>query len=214
MNFSKLLPLFLFFITAASAQFTPEKHIRMVVQGSSTSIPETSFAARPKVIHRIGDKYARIEEELNKETNLQLVIITNSPDSWMVNLVDKTGRHIVDPDPKGKVKFPIFPKETMPADFPSAFEKLEFGKEPEFFNSFKSPCVPFRPSGQELVKQYVGTSGWGVALIRKTENSNPMMLFLFKDNEIITKFKYIDYQVLVQPDFKIFEKPQGIKFSE
>lgn len=210
----KTIPLLFLISLGLHAQFTPEKHIRIVVQGSSQNVPEDSFGARPKVIHRIGDKYARIEEELNKQTNLQLLIVTKFPDTWMVNLFDKTGKHIVDSDPKGKVHFPIFPTDGMPTSFSSILGKLEFGKEVDFFDSFKSPCEPFRPSGQELVKQYVGAEGWGVALIRKSSTSSPMMLFLFKNSEIVAAFKYLDYQILEQPNYTLFEQPKDIKFAE
>ena len=73
----------------------------------SDSVPEGSFASKPKTLYRAGNKYSRTEEELDVENNLHALLIVNEPDTWMINLADKTARHIVDPGPTFNFRAPI-----------------------------------------------------------------------------------------------------------
>jgi hypothetical protein len=62
-------------------------------------MPSESFAAKPKTFYLAGEKYGRVEEQLDSEHGLHVLFITNEPDSWIVNLVNKTAQHIVDRGP-------------------------------------------------------------------------------------------------------------------
>jgi hypothetical protein len=211
---SQSIALCLLFAVSLSAQVSAEKQVRLVVQGSSPKIPKGSFAEKPKVIHRLGDKFARIEEEHNPETNLKLLIVTKAPDTWMVNLADGTGNHMVDPDPKGKVKFPIFPKEGMPAGYPPPMEDLEFGREALYFDSFKAPYTPMKTPKGEMVKQVLGTDDWTLILVRKEEKGVPVFLFLTNKEGIVTVFEYLEYKILSEPNLKVFDAPKNVQFRE
>jgi hypothetical protein len=60
----------------------------------SPKILPDSFAAKPKTIYIGGDRYSRVEEQLDAAHGIHGLIIVSEPDSWMINLVDNTARHI------------------------------------------------------------------------------------------------------------------------
>lgn len=196
------------------AQPSPERQVRMVVKATSPRFPKGSFAEKPKVIHRLGDRFVRIEEESNPDTKLHLLIVCKAPDTWMVNRADGTGKHLVDPDPKGKVRFPMFPKEGMPVGFPPSLANLEFGREVQYFDSFKAPYTPMKTPMGEMVKQVLGTEDWTLILVRKEEKGVPAFLFLMNKEGIFTVYEYPEFQFLPSPDLKLFEAPAEIRYAE
>jgi hypothetical protein len=102
--------------------------IETVLQGPN--IPAGSFATKPKVMYRAGTRYCRVEEAADTEHGVHGLLIVNEPDAWMVNLANKTARHIVDSGPTFDCHLPIF------ADDPDKDASgLEFGREMEFFKS-------------------------------------------------------------------------------
>ena len=89
-----------------------------------------TFAARPKTYWRAGKKYARIAESPDLQNQIHGLIIINEPDAWMINLSDKSGKHIIDPGPSLVVRLPLFDKQT---GVRSKLNDLEFGMELDFF---------------------------------------------------------------------------------
>jgi hypothetical protein len=207
---------FLFFTLSAGllAQYQPDKQIRIVVQNSSPGIPERSFAGKPKTIYRLGVRFARIEEDVNPETKLHLIIFTKAPDTWMVDLTNNSGRHMVDPSPVSKVVFPIFSKSNMPDSFPQEFAKLEYGKESEFFASYRTPFEAMKITNENMVKQTLIMEGWTLMLIRQNEKSNPRFLILIHDGSVFMSFDYLEYSYIVPPNMSIFDPPRDIKFID
>jgi len=58
-------------------------------------------------------------------------MIINEPNVWMINLLDKSGKHEVDPGPSLDVHLPIFPDRSVSTQL----KDLEFGRELEFFTT-------------------------------------------------------------------------------
>jgi hypothetical protein len=87
-------------------------------------IPAGSFRTKPKVMYRAGSRYCRTEEALALENGIHGLAIVNEPDAWMVNLLNKTAKHMTDPGPKFNCHLPIFPDSD---------NSLEFGLELEYF---------------------------------------------------------------------------------
>src|SRR5262249_27748599 len=108
---------------------------RIVIRASGPRIPAESFAAKPKTFYLAGDKYGRVEEELDREQGIQGRFITNEPDIWIVNLVTKTAQHIVDHGPTFNFHAPIVwtPKIHGQPELGAEFKELDFGKELQFF---------------------------------------------------------------------------------
>jgi hypothetical protein len=112
--------------TALRAQQTPKVMMRVEVVLEGPDVPAGSFATKPKVMYRAGSRYCRIEEAPDAERGIHGLAIVNEPDYWMVNLMDKTAQHAVDPGPTFNCHLPIFP---------DADKNLEFGLEPEYFKN-------------------------------------------------------------------------------
>ena len=213
MRFLRILSISVFIATGLTAQSFFEQQVRLVVRNATPGMPEGHFGGKPKLIQRFGSNFARIDEQLNPDNKLQLLIISKAPETWMVNLVDSTGQHIVDPDPKGKVKFPVFPGEAISPAFPKEFDQLEFGNELAFFQAHKCPIIKVPSDSGGIIKQAFTSGEWQALLYRKNESSHPRMLILMKADQVMQVFEYQEYEFLPKPDLKVFEVPSGIKFK-
>src|SRR5262245_10654807 len=74
----------------------PDKMIKVVFRDETPGLDSSSFAARPKTLYRLGTRYGRLEEVLDSENHRKGLMIANEPDMWMIDLVTKTGQHMVD----------------------------------------------------------------------------------------------------------------------
>lgn len=198
------------------AECSPPKLLRIVTQDTSPGIPPDSFAAQLKTVYRLGKTYARLEETEDRQNKIHGLIVVHSPDSWMVNLVDRTGRHLIDRDPEPKVVFPILASlDTTAEPLPHEMLDLELGCEVAFFNRWKSPITTLKTSAGNKVKQAFGVVGKAtVALLRSSKDGPPEMLFLFRNDEIVFALKYLSYEEVAAPDMKLFAKPEGIAYDE
>ncbi len=122
----------------------PKTMVKVEVVLQSADAPEGSFAAQPKVMYRAGTQYCRIEEALDAERGIHGVIVINEPDFWMVNLVDQTAKHAVDPGPGFHCHLSVFPNWAMklPQDQQKQAMELEFGSEMEFFKKRSATPQP------------------------------------------------------------------------
>jgi hypothetical protein len=114
------------------SQQPPATMTKVSVRLIAPETPSGSFAAQPKTFWRAGTKYARIVESPDAETHIQGLVIISEPDAWMLNLSDKSGRHVVDSGPSFVVHLPIFNKHTGEE---SGVNELEFGTERDFLRS-------------------------------------------------------------------------------
>src|ERR1700675_4257139 len=90
------------------ADRAPTKMIHLIVQMSGTDVPGDSFAAKPKILWRASNQYCRIDEEPDPENGIHGRMIINEPDVWLINLADRTAKHMVDHGPTYNCKLPIF----------------------------------------------------------------------------------------------------------
>ena len=87
------------------ADCAPEKLIRMVTQNVTPGIPADSFAVKPKVMYRLGNGRTRLEEQPDPVDGVQLLIITDAPRIWHIDLVSRTGETMVDDSIPPKVVY-------------------------------------------------------------------------------------------------------------
>jgi hypothetical protein len=111
---NRFLPIFLGLLlsNAAFAGPTRPSVIKIVSRFISPQIPPDSFAAKPKAVYIAGDSYARVEEEPDAARGIHGLIIISEPDSWMINLLDHSGRHMVDPGPTFIIHHNILGRES------------------------------------------------------------------------------------------------------
>ena len=185
----------------------------MTVANESPGIPPGHFASLPKTIYRYKATFARIEEAVDREHDIHGLIVVNEPDSWIVDLAKKQGRHAVDSKKPFVVHLPIFGDHAEDRDFPTELLGLEFGCETELFDRWKSPEEPFRNDAAGRLKRAFGVNGWLAVLVREKAASVPAMVFLLRGDDIVGVYRYLSYERL-PPDPKLFEKPAGVVMTE
>lgn len=205
----------LLFASAGSAQDSPKTMTKIVVQLDSPGLPADSFARKPKSIYRSGNKFCRVEEAPDTEHGIHGVLIVNEPDAWMINLFDKTARHMVDPGPTFNCRLPIF-SSPLPGgadDVDYAKLGLEFGHELEFFNSKNAQVQKGQVmQGKETVVHFLQIGNTKIALFTYGPNDFPLALgrTCEEKGEILW---YSGYgQVPFDP--KLFSRPEGVTIEE
>ena len=199
----------------STAEQPPKLMTKVEVIMQSPDAPAGSFAAKPKVFYRAGNRYCRIEEAPDPEQGIHRLIIVNEPDYWMVNLFTKTGRHSVDPGPTYNCHLPIFAYGTPQSldEETKEIRQLEFGQEFEFFKSKgataeKGPVLQTKETSVYRAK--VGTAA--LALFTYGTPERPLAVALQREGKS-DLFWYSGYgQVDFDP--KLFTKPENVKIED
>lgn len=193
----------------------PKTMTKMEVVLQSADAPDGSFAAQPKVMYRAGTQYCRIEEAMDAEHGIHGVAIINEPDFWLVNLLDQTAKHAVDPGPSFNCRFPVFPNRAMklPQDQETQAMELEFGSEIAFFKK-KGATPQSGPVLQTKQTTLYQTKIGGVTLALFTYGvpERPLgVVWTSGDEHDIFWYKgYGDMPF----DSRLFAKPEHVKIEE
>jgi hypothetical protein len=195
---------------------------KIVYRDISTNLLLSSFAAQPMTLYRIGEKYNRSEEAPDPVLGIHGLIIINEPDAWMINLMDKTGTHMVDggptyvvhdwivspPDPnKSQAEFTAFKT--------SSINGFEFGKEMDFLKKHKAKkSGPLSIGGISCDRYELATDGYSIELFAKSGTEIPYQLKVSKEQTQISCLRYDTYRTDLQPDLSLFKLPVGIEISE
>src|SRR5260370_14544893 len=132
---NRLLVLICVLAGAIFAEAPPKTMTKIEVVLQSSDAPAGSFAAKPRVLYRAGNRYCRVEEAPAPDQGIHGLMMISEPDWWMVNLVSKTARHGVDPGATFNWRLVIFANGTPQSldDDSKQIMQLEFGRELEFF---------------------------------------------------------------------------------
>ncbi len=167
----------------------------------------SSFAAQPKVAWRAGNRCARIAEAPDPGARIYVLSIINE-DVWLINLYDKSGKHILDTGPTTNAHIPIFPPEWGIADF----KELEFGRELSFFT--KSHAA--RSEGEIIIaaatEKYKVTAGGATAILWIGAKSKAPIRISLANGEQTMTLEYLVYEDLPF-DASLFRPPPGIKIE-
>src|SRR5713226_2198336 len=147
---------------AAAGEDVPPMMTKLTVKLESPDIPKDSFAAQAKLMYRAGSSYCRIEENPDPEQGIHGLLITNGPDVWMVNRLDKTARHILDPGPTYNCRLPMFANgenNKSAKDLKKPIVQLEFGRELEYFKPRSGAPHPGPPLRGKPTMVYVMQAG-------------------------------------------------------
>lgn len=185
------------------AKCVPKHTLRIVMRYDAPEVPKDHFIRKPKTLYRSGQTLGRMEEEQNRETGIQLLVVVNGADLWMVNLLTKTGEHAIDPDPTPAFRAPII------GDMKS-----------EYWNNFEFGCeVPFmEAAGATKTKidgglLYEHSHDGATARLTVSERGLPKHVAVTKgDTEF--SFLYDAYEQIIEPDATLFTKPAGVRFTE
>ena len=199
----------------SAAEQLPKTMTKAELILQSPDAPAGSFAAKPKIFYRSGNRYCRIEEAADPEPGLHNVMIVNEPDYWMVNLLTRTARHSVDPGPTLNCHLPVFAYGTPQSmdDDTKEIRQLEIGQELEFFRSKgamaeKGPVLQAKETMVYRVKVGMAT----MALFTYGTPERPLAVALEREGKT-DLFWYSGYgQVDFDP--KLFAKPENVKIDD
>jgi hypothetical protein len=210
----RLVLLSLLATTTLIADESPKTMTRIEVHLEGPKIVAGRFSAKPKVMYRAGAKYCRIEEAEDSENKIHGLLIINEPEAWMVNLSDKSARHIVDPGPTFNCKLPIFANVDPKDEAAMLYPELQFGGELKFFKKMGSTGGPGPEEDGKKTTQYVIEIGATrfVMLTVNTPSERPLAVGrAVRDKGEV--FIYTAYEE-VPFDAKLFARPDGVKISE
>jgi hypothetical protein len=198
-----------------AAQQPPKTMTKMVVQLQSTDVPAASFATRPKTMLRAGTKYCRTEEEPDPAHGIHGLTIIDEPDVWMVNLADKSAKHMVDPGPTFYCRMPILASRF--SELPEAEAKqvagLEFGNELAYFQSKGATLAPGPVlQTKQTVKFQLQFGESSVALFAYGTPEKPLAVVWTRGD----KHDIYWYSGYGEVDFDatLFAKPGGVKIED
>jgi len=199
----------------ALGQQLPKSMTKLSVRLQSPEVPDESFAAKPKLMYRAGNRYCRTEEQPDPERGIHGLMIINEPDAWMVDLASKTAKHLIDPGPTFNCHLAVFApgngRSTIDPKDPLI--ELEFGRELAYFKdkgaeSKEGAVIRGKPTTAYTVavgdsRLFLFTTGtperpW--ALVRQHGN--------IRDIYWYGEFEQVPF------DSKLFAKPDGVRIEE
>jgi hypothetical protein len=188
----------------------PETLARIVFRDATPGIDRESFAGQPKTLYRLGDRYFRMEEAPDAEHGIHGLLITAEPDSWLINLADRSGRHIVDRSTPFVIHAQVF---GGPED-PEILKSFEFGCELAYMKARGSQ--PVRATiGRFTLDNYKVTEGAHMITLSIIAGSErPLFASHFKNGVAEKLYQYVQYDLQLKPDPHLFEPPTGIKIEE
>ena len=126
----RLLALLLFAVLVPLTGAADDSMVYIEYRLIAPEVKPGTFAASVRKVWRHTDSYARIEEEPDPQTGIHGLMISNAPNSYLINQFNKVARHIVDPGPTYNVIIPVFPSERSPK-----FKQLQMGRELTFLRA-------------------------------------------------------------------------------
>lgn len=190
---------------------------KIVFRRMSPDIAPDSFAAKPRMLYRVADKYSRIEEPPHPEQGIHFLVITREPDSWTINLLDKTARHVIDAGPTFSARTPIVwvPKPSGQPDPDKEFQDLEFGNEVRFFRLHKARDMGLRKVEEKDCNALaIKSGGREVILLVDPATDKPVQMDFTKDGKPDFSIRYLSYETDLPFDPSLFEPPPGLKITE
>jgi hypothetical protein len=200
------LAISLFSASVILGQQAPKTMIKISTRVIEPAPKRGSFPAEPRTVWRGGTKYARIAESPDPGNHIHGLVIVSEPDVWMVNLFDKSGKHIIDPGPVLDVHLPVFePVEGAK----TKLDELELGRELEFFTKNGAKESAGEVEGKPSTRHEITINGDKVVLWTDTKSGKPLRVSLVKGSETQT-IAYLAYEDELPFDAALFQPPSGI----
>ncbi len=210
---SRLISLVTAIGLCAIARAADPEVTKIVAQMIDPDVAGKAIPAKPKTMYLAGEKYARVEEEPDAAAGSQTLIVTNEPDSWIINLADKTGRHVVDSGPEFVTHAPIF--WTTSGKPEPDFENLEFGAEMKFFGGGRArELKPRTVDGRKCKALSVKSGFHEVILLLDPKTEKPFQIDLIKFERLASSVRYLSYETNLPFDASLFEPPKDIQFTQ
>jgi len=198
--------------TPAPGNQTPATMTKMEVRLIGPGIAPNSHAALPRKIYRAGSHYARIEDPPDARQKMQKLTIIAEPDAYSVNLIEKTGTHVLDQGGVNDMHLPIVlpfdPKHKL-----TNLDRLEFGDELAFFEDAGAQKVTGPTINAKPTDAYVLETAEGKATLVVKAGTHVPIKLSWTTPEGMYAYEYTIYED--EPfDATLFAKPAGIKYKE
>jgi hypothetical protein len=189
----------------ALADCAPAKLVRMVTSLVALGEP-ADFRHKPKVQYRLGNGRTRLEEQPDPEEGVHLLLITDAPMAWTIDLVSKSGTVQRDTDVPSVVRAPIFSEDEVPKEI----QQVEFGCEAEFIASPGTSHSVQVTSRGTVLKHSIVSGKWKLTLGVSEDSGVPKLVLLLKDGKTVAAIRYHSYEILEQVPEGLFAPPAGI----
>jgi hypothetical protein len=195
---------------ADAAVCAPAKLEHIRITNVTPGIDPSSFNGQPQDMYRLGDGKMRSEEAVDSINKIHGLLVTNEPNIWMVNLYDKTGKHIVDPGPTFYAKAPI--AGIIPS---KKLMSLEFGCEGDFIAAYAPTPARSEVVGSVMFDVFRVADGTDAVEILERPGSNvPSYVRYFQNGAPAFMLRYDLYETNLPDDPSLFAKPADIKYTE
>lgn len=192
------------------AECAPERMLRVVFRDATPGLDPDAFAAKPKTIYRLGNRYGRLEEEPDRENGIHGLVVVNEPDIWMVNLATRTGRHIVDTEDPYRFHASVLGNP----DSPEFVQDFEFGCELKYMTERGVQPVSAPIDTRRLESYSVTERDVTLRMAFDPVAKKPVIAALYESGELITFLKYIQYDSDLEPLLDLFDRPSGIQIVD
>jgi hypothetical protein len=197
--------------SSALAQLSTNRMMKIVTRDTSPGIPFGSFAAKPKVLYRMGETYGRIEEMLDREQGIHGLVVIAEPKCWMINLFDKSGRLILDPGPTYVFRASIIP--SIERGKPPPLPEFEFGTEYAFLNKHRATRSQAVVNEKKTDKLSLSMDGFSVELLSEEGRDQPWRVIVTREKKILCQYDYDEYKADLEPRMELFKPPSGVLIS-
>ena len=174
----------------------------------AVNIKPGTFEASARKLWRYKDSYARLEEAPNPLTGIHGLLITNAPNSYLINRYTKVARHVVDPGPTYNVVIPVFPSERD-----GKLKGLQMGRELAFFEANGAVPLPDEPVDTTMcavLRAKVEDSEIRLFLDRGTKQPRQVSIRNARSEYAI---RYLRYMTNLPVDLSLFSVPKDVQIT-
>ena len=196
---------------ARAAICAPPKLVHIVMSADTPGLDAAAFGTQPRAYYRIGNDKMRIEEAPDKPNGIHGLIVVAEPDIWMINLFDKTGRHIVDPGPTLNAVAPVIALSGMPAKLAA----LQLGCEGEFLAANAiAPTRTERIANTDFTVYRLSDGGDAIELLERQGTTTPAYARYYRQGKLDLVLRYDVYEVGLPDNPSLFIPPGDVQMTE
>jgi hypothetical protein len=202
----------LIFTCDSRAQLATNTMMKIVTRDTSPDVPRASFASLPKTLYRIGQTYARLEEQPDPAQGIHGLIIVAEPKVWMINLFDHTGKMMTDPGPTYIFQASIIPPKDQ--DSKPVLADFEYGMEYEFLRKHGAASSQEKIDGTLYDKLSLVLDGYQIVLLSHQGQIKPFRVTVSQNDAILYQCDYDQYLTHLPPQMDLFQPPSQIRMAE
>lgn len=193
---------------AVSPAVSAEPLIYIEYKFNSDRIKPGTFEDSTRKLWRVGHRYLRLQEAPDPAAQIHGLIITNAPNTYLINLFTMQGKHVVDPGPSIDVHVPVFAAERH-----ERLKALEMGHE---FEYFAAPNTKIKYGvaidGVRFDRYNVYFGDFEICMFAFAGTQTPFIVSL-KHPDRDYAVQYLKYEARDDVDYTLFDVPEGVKLT-